>query len=544
MPDRDQVPSEAPSAKPSTARLSWSDTLAAAGLAILSFAIYLNTMHPGIVDGDSAEFQYMCPLLGVCHPPGYAIQVTAGYLFSFIPIGSIPYRITLMLAVSGVIGLVTFFFTLRRVAGNTLASLIGCGLLGFSAVYWSQAIVPEAYVFYGMFLLLAVYYTVRFCCGDRPWTFYAAALTYGVCVSNRPSEVFVFPAFLIAWLFWRRQARLTIARVALGALLAISPFVYSLGYYWVRENPTLLHARDDALRDQILNEEAPFPSLSFGDKLKDALLYCAGLKWANTAEFSGERFVWDADKLTWSLSGMGALRDRFSSNERDRRDAIRAIEQGRGSSIGAPGIVLAVVGLFFCRGRGSWAAMGVLLVVGNLVFYFYHHPPDNLDFILPAAAGFSLLAAIGVAGVTERLPRPARGVMILAAVAPAFLLVGNYNKLDCNTPEEAKRQAWLAQIGAAELPSNAAILSHYEDANALRCVFYVERGRSDVQPLIFRNRYTGQQFDLLSRGLVAQGRAVYLTADIVQKLAPQQRRALTAQTPPNLQALGIWKYSP
>lgn len=518
--------------------------LAPIGLGLLLLIVFTSTLHPGVVDGDSAEFQHMSPLLGICHPPGYPIQVVAGYCFSLIPIGSVAYRVTLMLAVCGVAGVLALFLTLRRITKNEFAAWIASGLLAFSAVFWSQAIVPEAYVFYGMFLLWSLYFATRFLQGGPAWTFYAAALAYGVCVANRPSEAFVFPAFAAAWWAHRRTAPISFTRLSTGAVAALLPLAFSLGYYVLRENPALLHARDDALRDQILNEEPPFPSLPFFEKVRSATLYCAGLKWANEAKFSRERFIWDVDKLIWALSGRGALADRFDPNDRDRRIGVKAIEQGRGASMGLPGLALAALAFFCGRGRWAWVGCGSLLIAGNLFFYFYHHPPDNLDFILPATTGLALLAGVGLAGLAERLPARFSGAIVLGAAGPIFLLVGNYEKLNRATPEEVARQGWLEQLGEAELPKGAVILSRYEMANALRYVYYIAHQRADVQPLIFRNRYGAQQLDTLVRGLRSEGKEIFLTPDVAGLLPAQQRRSLAARTAPQLEKLGLLRLTP
>ena len=54
----------------------WGHRLACAALATLLGVVYLVTLYPGVSKGDAAELQYMCPLLGVCHPPGYVVELS------------------------------------------------------------------------------------------------------------------------------------------------------------------------------------------------------------------------------------------------------------------------------------------------------------------------------------------------------------------------------------------------------------------------------------------------------------------------------------
>ena len=67
--------------------------------------IYLATLNPGLDRGDAAELQYACPLAGVCHNPGYQIEVAFRWLFNKLPLGGqAAWRINLMMAVCGTVG--------------------------------------------------------------------------------------------------------------------------------------------------------------------------------------------------------------------------------------------------------------------------------------------------------------------------------------------------------------------------------------------------------------------------------------------------------
>src|SRR3990172_3816345 len=77
-------------------------------LVFLSFlALYIFTLSPDILPADSGEFQVVVPLLGVAHPPGFALYTLLGRVFiALIPIGTPAHRPNLFSAFTGALTLV------------------------------------------------------------------------------------------------------------------------------------------------------------------------------------------------------------------------------------------------------------------------------------------------------------------------------------------------------------------------------------------------------------------------------------------------------
>jgi len=257
----------------------WPHALAVGGLLALPGGVYLLTLAPGVGRGDSAELQYMSPLLGICHPPGYVTEVLCGRLFSLLPIGAnVAWRINLLMAVCGTLGCLALYGTVRRITGRVLPALAAATTLGFSSIWWSHSLLAEAYVFYGSLLLAAVYCLTRLVETNGARWLCLTALALGICLTGRPSELFVMPGFVGLWAATRAKVRFNARRLAAGAALLVLPLAFSVGYITWRENPRLLHARDDALRQQILAARSPHPR-STPQRLGQALYYALGLKW-------------------------------------------------------------------------------------------------------------------------------------------------------------------------------------------------------------------------------------------------------------------------
>ena len=295
----------------------WPHRLAIASLAVLLSGVYASGLHPGVADGDSAELQWAGPLLGICHSPGYALQVSFLKLFGALPIGgSLAWRANVMSAVFGIVGCLALYGSVRRITGRVLPGCIAATTLAFSSVFWSHALVAETYVFGASFILLAVYTAVRFVESDRsPWL-WATALLLGVAVAERLPELLIVPAFLALWLAFRRQVRLDWRRASICAGLMALPLVLAVGLNVARSDPERLPARDDALRDAIIGYHPHEVTYDYGagpglvERLQSATSFVLGVRWSarvGTSHIGGTSL-----KYAWLLSGLGVWGDRFA----------------------------------------------------------------------------------------------------------------------------------------------------------------------------------------------------------------------------------------
>ncbi|OQY83096.1 MAG: hypothetical protein B6D40_07575 [Anaerolineae bacterium UTCFX3] len=74
------------------------DLLISLVIGILALALYVRTLAPSLLWGDSAEFQTLCATLGMTHPSGYTSHLFICKLFTLIPLKNIAWRANLMSA--------------------------------------------------------------------------------------------------------------------------------------------------------------------------------------------------------------------------------------------------------------------------------------------------------------------------------------------------------------------------------------------------------------------------------------------------------------
>jgi len=138
-------------------------------LLLLSFVLYLFTLTPRICAGDSGELTTAIYNLGAAHPPGYPLYTILGKIFTYIPVGTIAYRVNLLSAVFAALTIPFLFLFLVKLLQTSLEKLsplrdriiasAGTLLFAVSQTHWSQAVIAEVYalnIFFAPLLLFSI----------------------------------------------------------------------------------------------------------------------------------------------------------------------------------------------------------------------------------------------------------------------------------------------------------------------------------------------------------------------------------------------------
>lgn len=198
-----------------------------AGLFI--FFVYVYTLAPSIIGGDTGELVAVVCATGVAHPPGYPLFSMLAKLFSFIPLSSIAWRVNLLSAVSDSLAAVVILITVRRWTRNQCAGLVAAGLFAFSPVIWANAVVAEVFALNNLLLTIMLYLGLRFS-EDRSAKFaYLTSLVFGIGMSNHHTCLFYGIPIMLWILITGRGQLWTIRRLAAIAgcfILGLLPYAY------------------------------------------------------------------------------------------------------------------------------------------------------------------------------------------------------------------------------------------------------------------------------------------------------------------------------
>jgi hypothetical protein len=407
----------APLARPPSTDVSRriADRLWAAGAGLVAFTVYVRTLAPGLVDDvDGAMFQFIGRVLGVAHNPGYPLYVLLTYVFSWLPMGTLAWRINVFSALFGAVTVSLAFLIGRELACRRTISLAVALSLAFGPLFWSQAVVAEVYTLNaacvaGVLLALLIWRRT-----GGPTYFYVAVAILAAALGNHTTIVGFVPgmvlyALLVKRRFAMRWRTLLISAAILGA--GLLQYVFIL----VRSGQAgaYVESRATTLTELV--------GVVLGSQFRDRLF----------------RFDWRTVLV----------------------DRVPAVGQSLWAELSMVGVVLAAVGLLWLLWRRR--ADAVLMLPGALaivVFAANYAVVDAPVFLIPAL--FVLWIAVGIGAEQlarllgrTRLSGAAAGAAML--LLPAWLLTHNFAARDRSREVQA-----AVQIDALfdALPQRAALV--------------------------------------------------------------------------------------
>ncbi|HUE99937.1 MAG TPA: DUF2723 domain-containing protein [Anaerolineales bacterium] len=208
---------------------SQTDVLIATLIGIAALALYIRTLAPSLLWGDSAEFQTLSYTLGMTHPSGYMTQVMFGKLFTYIPVGNIAYRVNLMSASFGALAVAETYLIVRLLGGWRIAALSASLLLTLTEGFWWRALLAEAYA-PAAGMLATVWLLVLLWRNIGKWRFlFLAGLAGGLSVGIHSTVVMTALSVLVFMALTARKRTEWLAAVAgafLGMALTFGFFLY------------------------------------------------------------------------------------------------------------------------------------------------------------------------------------------------------------------------------------------------------------------------------------------------------------------------------
>jgi hypothetical protein len=431
------------------------DFVVACVLGVSALIVYLLTLTPSLsyLSPDGSELATIPAVLGLAHSPGYPLYTWLGYLFHFLPINDVAYRINLMSAVMGAVTIGCMYLLALRLLplqnpwGKEQSSrptlfeiivkraIVGLGvmLFAFSTTFWSQAVIAEVYVPNAAMILLTLFALLQWEKTRRVRDFFLFAFVFGLSLGTHISNLgfaLGFAAFVLLtdwrviknWKWW-------LAALA-GFLLGVAQFAW-------------LPFKAGTLNDQMMLARAPID-------LKGIYNYTLGafpqFKFAFTLAELPDRLILYLYMLVQELGWLP--------------------------------LVAGIIGLFsllFRRTRYFFLLVGMYLVQ---IWFFIQYSAFDLEvFFIPAHLLWSIFDIFGFlevfalvrwVGLKARTPKPAPQqkpiIQILAGIlccvvllAPTLLpLIKNWSVNDFS--QDTAINDFYANIWEL-LPRNSALLT-------------------------------------------------------------------------------------
>lgn len=440
--------------------LSRRDRAWTVAIGLLTLAFFIITLRPGVGGPeDSPKFQFVGRVLGTAHSPGYPLYVVLTYLFGWLPVGTLAFRINLFSALMAAIACTGAFVIARQLGASRSASAITTLGLATGAGFWHNAIVAEVYSLAAALVAIVVALLLWWDRSHRRAHLYAACAVFAAGLGNHLISLGLLPASL-AFGIWRDRSVLTFRTLAVAIAIAAA----GIGQYAFIVLRTV--------------QGAPH--------LQSRATTIGGVFDVLTAETEA------VDRFRFSIRQLALNRLPEVATAVQNEMGIVAV------ALMAISIVLAIrhrrVEFAFVAG----AAAGMLALIMNL-------RGDDVGFIVPVLVLLWPLAACGLTWLvasSRRFGRAAPAALIIAALfMPVSHVLANRAEIETyRSPDDVRG----LQALYGYLPANAAVVAEdFWHGHVLRYFHFSGEFEPDPNPRVIGN----DPFDV--RKAVADGLEVY-----------------------------------
>lgn len=184
--------------RPRLARLKFLARFAPLAVFAAAFAFYLTTLAPGMLRGDSGEFQWAMASLNVAHATGYPLFTLLGYGWQFLPLSNnLAWQLNLLAPLFGALAVMMVFVLIRSVTERDEAALAGALFFCLAPVMWFNASILEVYSLHAFLLALILYLLWRWSrTPSRNALLYLAVLGLGLALAHHRLIVLALPAIM------------------------------------------------------------------------------------------------------------------------------------------------------------------------------------------------------------------------------------------------------------------------------------------------------------------------------------------------------------
>jgi len=135
--------------------------LCASALFLSVFALYLYAHESDGGWGDGPDFVVCSYFLGVPHPTGYPLFAILGKAATFVPVGTIAFRVGLLSTCAGALASVVLFLLFYKFIRSLIVSLIAAYAFCAISLVLSQTVTVEAYALNFLFMTILAFLFIQ-----------------------------------------------------------------------------------------------------------------------------------------------------------------------------------------------------------------------------------------------------------------------------------------------------------------------------------------------------------------------------------------------
>lgn len=415
-------------------------------LPLAVFLIYLRTLAPGVLPGDSGEFQFAAWGWTLSHPTGYPLYLLLGGIWEhLLPIHDPAFRLNLLSAVLSALTIGVSYRVFVQVADHRGAALVAALALAVAPTFWSQATEAEVYALNTLFIALLTRFALKWRARRRFVYSGAWALTFGLALTHHRSIILLIPAF--AAFFAQSLSERASIYASIRSDLNLDWLKRDAAYVALVAAPLLLYAyvplRAPATTYTRL-EVSPALVINTVDTSPAGLMSLV----------VGKSFGSDLDLNMSSLESLSLIPTRLVGE------------------FNPLGLVLGMAGLvcLVYQHRTSLLALTLFGIVGVALFNVSYHIGDIADFYTPLFFLFSVWIAAGLGTAFKFLDThirfrgslvPATALLFITAAIPIQNLSSSFANQDRSLSTQWGER-WT-DILNSDLPQGAILISNDRD---------------------------------------------------------------------------------
>jgi hypothetical protein len=181
-------------------------------------------MNPTSFGWDTTWFHIQVPLLYVGQPTGFPIAFLTGKVFSYLPIGTMAFRLNMYSVFWGAMTIFVIFLFIKSLLRNEYyIAFISALFFGFFRVFWFQTSRFEVYTlntFFTVIIMLMGYYWASTKSNKFLYFYY---FLIGLSFTNHPISLFLSPAFILFPIYTDARQVFKVKKFFIILVLILSP---------------------------------------------------------------------------------------------------------------------------------------------------------------------------------------------------------------------------------------------------------------------------------------------------------------------------------
>src|SRR4030043_944529 len=197
---------------------------------LIPFVIYILTLEPKLVGGDTGWYANQIPEMTLMVPTGYPTFSMFLKLFTYVPIGDIAYRLNLFSVIFGALTTLFLFFAINKLLKNEFISFVSSMVFAFIVPFWSVANRLEFDTLNTFFIILLIFSAIVYSENKTRKYLYFFFFCLGLSLTNYPLSFFIVPAIALYVIIINPRIFKSLKAIFVSALYFILPL---LSYFYL-----------------------------------------------------------------------------------------------------------------------------------------------------------------------------------------------------------------------------------------------------------------------------------------------------------------------